>query len=88
MKPLDYKIADRHLRLRSGTDGTTWPWPFGGEHQDAAWKARYAPQTLTPRDAMELAGIADAYSSMITHPARGVAETIFDLRRVFKETYR
>lgn len=88
-KPLEYKIVGRHVRLRSGSDGTTFPWPFTGEtHCDAAWRARYAPGTLTAADVMELAGIADAYSTLISHPARGVAEQIFDLRRVFKETHR
>lgn len=85
--PPEYKIAHHTVRLRGSTpaEATTWPWPFGYEdHDSPAWKARYAPQRLTQTDLFELASIADAYRSMITHPCRGVAETIFDLRRVMK----
>jgi hypothetical protein len=81
----EYKIQHRVVRLRSSTpaEATTWPWPFG-EENGPAWKARYAPQTLTQTDLFELASIADAYRTMITHPCRGVADTIHDLRRVLK----
>jgi hypothetical protein len=77
------------VRLRSGADGTTWPFPFPNDRfRPPAWKARFAPHTLTPTDAMELAGYADAYATLISHPVRAVAETIFDLRRVYREVYR
>ena len=86
MKPLPvYRIAHRHIRLSSGADGTTWPWPFDGEHQSPAWKARYEPNTLTPADAMELAGIADAYATLVSHPSRGVRETLHVLHRIYNE---
>ena len=83
MKPLPvYRIAHRHIRLSEGSDGTTWPWPFGGPHESPAWKARYAPNTLTAADAMELAGMADAYAVLITHSVRGVRETLHVLHRI------
>ena len=79
-----YMIGHRVVRLRPGTpDATTWPWPFGERDEDGpAWKARYAPERLTRADLFELAGIADTYHTMITHPSRGLADTIHDLRRV------
>ena len=96
---LGAKVMHRHIRFSRPTehnpnDGTTWPWPFwqppqngllGRDHEpvSAAHKARYSPHTLTPRDAMELAGIADAYTSLITHPARSVRETLHDLHRAY-----
>jgi hypothetical protein len=79
----EYRIAHRCLRLRSGADGTTWPWPFG-VHQDAAWKARYAPATLTQTDMFELASIADAYATLITHPAAGVRANLTTLHRIYE----
>jgi hypothetical protein len=84
-KPLPpYKIAHRHIRLSEGADGTTWPWPFNDDyHNTPAHRARYSPDSLTREDAMHLAGIADAYATLITHPCRSVRETLHVLHRVF-----
>ena len=90
---LGAKVSHRHLRLKSGADSTTWPWagadsttwpwpwskgPFN-DRFSPAHKARYAPHTLTPADAMELAGIADAYTTLITHPCNSVRERMHEL---------
>jgi hypothetical protein len=80
-----FRISHRHIRLDSGPDATTWPWPFNGEHDSAAWKARYAPDRLTRDDLYELAGIANAYSTLITHPARSVRERLHVLHRIYAE---
>lgn len=86
--PPPHRFVARVVRLHPDTpaEATTWPWPFHvAEDQDsAAWKARYAPDRLTRDDLYELADIANAYETMITHPCRSVAEKIHDLRRVFK----
>jgi hypothetical protein len=84
--PPTYRIVPGHVRVNepNSTEATTWPWPFTGEHQDAAWRARYAPGTLTKDDAMALAGIADAYSTLITHPARSLREKVHVLHRIYE----
>ena len=88
MKPPPiHTIVGRVLRIGLGGDGTTWPWPFNkqGDDQDSpAWKARYAPQALTRSDLLELDEIAHAYSTLITHPVRSVAERIHELRAVYR----
>lgn len=85
-KIVRHEVAHRHIRLyRASGEATTFPWPFdlGDDHVDAAHVARYSPERLTKAQAMELASIADAYKTLITHPVRSVAEQIFDLRRAF-----
>lgn len=84
-KPIpEHRVVGHALRLRSGADGTTWPWPFYGDADSPAWKARYAPEKLTRGDLLELAEIANAYSTLITHPARSVRETLHDLHRIYE----
>lgn len=87
-KIVGYRIVGRrHVRLDyEDGQGTTFPFPFDftDDHCDAAWRARYAPERLSKEQAMELADIADAYKTMITHPARSVAEQIFAVRRAFR----
>ena len=80
------KIAHRHIRFDHGNgDGTTWPFPFDTTDNDSpAWKARYAPNRLTKSDLYELADIADAYRTMITHPCRSVRMTIHAIHRAWK----
>jgi hypothetical protein len=92
LERLDARVFHRHIRLKSGADGTTWPWPwttgpFSGsdlEPESAAHKARYAPHTLTPRDAMELASIADAYTTLITHPCQSVRDRLKELHVAYE----
>jgi hypothetical protein len=83
-KPLPpFKIIGNHIRLSSGADGTTWPWPFFPDYHDhPAHRARYSPERLTKEDAMYLAGVHDAYSTLITHPSRSVRETLHVLHRI------
>lgn len=98
MKFHSFKVVGRHVRLywanvdttKTDLEGTTWPWPFGkiDLHQDAAWKARYAPDTLTKAEAMELADIANAYTTLITHPARSLRTTIHVLHRAYEKWRR
>jgi hypothetical protein len=90
VKPLPtFKIAHRVIRLSSGADGTTWPWPFrADDSHSAAWKARYAPNQLTQTDLYELASIADAYETLISHPSRSLRETMHVLHRVFDSVCR
>jgi hypothetical protein len=82
-----FRISHRHIRLGSGPDTTVWPWPFDSERDSAAWKARYAPDRLTRDDLFELAGIADAYSTLVTHPARSVRERLHVLHRIYTATH-
>ena len=86
MKALVFRVAHRHIRLGEGSDATTWPFPFEKSdlHQDAAWKARYAPETLTKAEAMELAGIANAYMTLVTHPCRSVRARMHEIHRAWK----
>lgn len=84
-KEISFRVFGRVLRLGKGGEATTWPWPFLRDDDDGpAWKARYAPDKLTPSDLMELASIADAYRTLITHPVRSVRENIFVLHRAWK----
>lgn len=85
MKIVGHKvIAKRAIQLiHENGEKTTWPWPFNDEYQSPAWKARYAPETLTKEDAMALAEIADAYSTMISHPHRGLRDASFALHRAY-----
>lgn len=81
------KIVGRRIRINPTSDqGTTsWPFPFDRTDKDSpAWKARYAPHTLTKADAMELAEIANCYSTMITHPASSLRATIHVIHRAWK----
>ena len=84
VRPLPpYKIANRVIRLNEGADGTTWPWPFrDDDSHTAAWKARYTPAQLTQTDLFELASIADAYTTLITHPVGAVRATMGVLHRI------
>ena len=84
MKPLPpYRIQHGVIRLSEGADGTTWPWPFEQE-RDVAWLARYSMGQLMQTDCYHLAGIANAYSTLITHPARSVRETLHVLARIYR----
>jgi hypothetical protein len=48
--------------------GVTWVRP-GARLRDAAWRARHAPETLTPEDAMALAEAATDYEELVCKPA-------------------
>lgn len=82
-----YKIANRHIVLNvdDPEKETMWPWPFdvsGAGRPSAAWRARYTPEALTRADLLELAGIASAYTTLITHPSRDLREKLHVLHRV------
>jgi hypothetical protein len=81
-----YRIMGRVIRIGeiNSPEATAWPWPFDAD-RDSAWKARYHPEQLTPSDAMDLAGIADAYSTLITHPSRSLRERVHLLHRIWRE---
>lgn len=92
MAAVVYKVIGRCIRIEHTDDQkivqehTTWPFPFEKSdlHQDAAWKARYAPKTLTRADLLELAEIADAYSTMVTHPSPSLRATMHMIHRAWK----
>jgi hypothetical protein len=37
------------------------------------------------KEFVELAGIADCYSTLVTHPSRGVRENLHVLHRIFEK---
>lgn len=89
-----YKIENRHILLDVDDPDkeTMWPWPFDSERDEegagrpsAAWRARYTPEALTRADLLELAGIASAYTTLITHPSRSLREKLHLLHRVYDE---
>jgi hypothetical protein len=98
-KPLpEYRVIKdaRVIRVHAlgSAESTAWPWPFSVDkdgndaHDDAAHRARYAPHLLTKADAMELAGIADAYKTLITHPASSMRDMVRTLHRIFCKEFR
>jgi hypothetical protein len=52
-------------------------WPSLHSACEAAWKARYAPASLTPGDAMKLATVANAYCAVFSD-----FRTLDDTRRL------
>lgn len=79
-----FKIANRVIRVDVGPDATTWPWPFrADDSHSASYKARYQPQQLTQTDLYELASIADAYETLISHPSRSLRERMHVLHRIY-----
>ena len=48
-------------------DGSTWPRPAltSDPGDSAEWRARYAPDTLTPGDLLWLASVAHAYGVLV-----------------------
>lgn len=88
---LGAKVMHRTLILHSDVQHkrTSWPWPFEpprphsaplSDWRDTAHIARYSPDNLNKSDAMHLAGIADAYATLVTHPVASVRDTMHELR--------
>lgn len=50
-------------------DGMTWPTPdcLMGEDKSLNWKLRYAPDTLTKNDLVNIASYIGAYDQLIVH---------------------
>lgn len=66
-------------------DGLTWPRPAldSDEHHSPAWRARYAPDSLTRGDQLYLAAVSDAYRALIDTPA--LARRLPEVRRALRE---
>ena len=68
-------------------DGTTWPNPCGDRYDDLSWKLIHAPSGLSQGDFYIIAGVMEAYSMLILHPAftlKKVAKKISGIRKAIK----
>lgn len=68
-------------------NGTQWPDPNDEITQTALWRMRHAPESVTQSDRNRILRMAEAYDTLVTHPAftlKEVQRRVSAIRKAIK----
>lgn len=68
-------------------DGTQWPDPTDEITHTAMWRMIHAPESVTEQDQKRVLKMAEAYHSLVTHPAftlKVVQQKVSGVRKAIK----